>query len=192
MTERTYQAPWATGAFSRLLGASHAIRHQWPRIVWPSLFIALLIALWSIKYTLAINMTPSLPIHVAVIERGTWPTQVGELLAYRSTGYGPLPKGLVLIKRVVGMPGDSVRCDPVVSTTIQCEVVVRASTGLETRRPVRKFSRQARPLQAGPTGTIPDMHYHVAGDHEHSFDSRYALMGWIRADQVVGKVVWTW
>lgn len=181
-----------TEALSRAYRAGQAVRNHSPRYVVPSLFIALLVAMWSIKYTLAVNMTPSLPIRLAVIERGTWPGHVGELVAYRSTGFGPIPKGVLLVKRVVGMAGDRVRCDPVVSPTIQCEAVIQASTGLETRRLVRKFTRQARPLEAGPTGVIPPMHYHVAGDHEHSFDSRYALMGWIRADQVVGRVVWAW
>lgn len=171
---------------------SAAFRPNWSKFAMPAMFVALLIAFWSIKYTLAINMTPSLPITFAVIERGTWPQHVGELVAYRSPGYGPIPPGLVLVKRVVGMAGDSVQCIPVVSKTIQCETVVKSKSGLETHRLVRKFSRQARPLQAGPTGTIPDLHYHVAGDHEHSFDSRYALMGWIRADQIVGRVVWSW
>lgn len=169
-----------------------AFRSNWTRLAFPAVFLALLIAMWSIKYTFAINMTPSLPFKVAVIERGTWPQEVGDLLAYRSPGYGPIPAGLLLVKRVVGMAGDKVQCIPVVSNTIQCEVVITARSGLETHRQVRKFSRQFMPLEAGPTGVIPDMHYHVAGDHEHSFDSRYALMGWIRADQVVGKVVWAW
>ena len=169
-----------------------AIRRNALALSWPALVVALFIAMLAVKFTVAVNLTPSLPLRLAVIERGTWPSQAGDLLAYRSNGMGPVPAGVVLIKRVVGMPGDAVQCEPTQQAQYQCIDVVRSQSGLVTHQPVRRLSRSFKALERGPTGVIPDMHFHVAGDHPDSFDSRYALMGWIRADQVVGKVVWAW
>lgn len=169
-----------------------SIRQNALRWSWPALVIALVISMVAIKFTFTINMTPSLPFRLAIVERGAWPQRVGDLLAYRSNGQGPVPAGIVLIKRVVGMPGDKVSCEPSMQTQYQCIDVIRTQSGLETRQPVRHLSRSFKALERGPTGVIPDMHFHVGGNHPDSFDSRYALMGWIRADQVVGKVVWAW
>jgi len=175
-----------------IAGCWTSIQRNAIHLSWPALAIGLLISMVAIKFTITINMTPSLPFRVAIIERGSWPQKVGDLLAYRSNGTGPVPAGIVLIKRVVGMPGDSVVCEASAEVRYQCIDVVRTRSGLVTRQPVRHLSRSFHPLERGPVGVIPDMHFHVGGDHQDSFDSRYALMGWIRADQVVGKVVWSW
>jgi conjugal transfer pilin signal peptidase TrbI len=161
-------------------------------MVWLPLMLALGITVFAVHFTFTINTTPSLPIKVALIERGTWPAKAGDLVAYRSTGAGPVPAGIVFVKRVAGMPGDIVTCEPATDPALHCVTVVRSANGIVTRQPVRRFSRQFMPLAPGPVGVIPDQHYHVAAEHPQSFDSRYALMGWIRADQVVGKVVWAW
>jgi conjugal transfer pilin signal peptidase TrbI len=160
-------------------------------LAWGAAGIAVAIAIFAAKYTLTINTTPSLPIRLAIIEKGTFPNQVGQLLAFRSAGYGPLPKGIVVVKRVLGVPGDTVSHIP--ATTPAHQAITRVAHGQTViEQPVRRLSRSFAPLPLGPSGRIPDMHYHVGGDHPDSFDSRYALMGWVRADQVIGTVVWTW
>jgi type IV secretory pathway protease TraF len=161
------------------------------RLAWVVVAVAVALAIFASRYTFTVNTTPSLPIRVAVIERGVYPKDVGQLLAFRSEGHGPLPKGIVLVKRVLGMPGDHVRHQPSAGPAHQgvTQVVHGAQV---SEQPVRRLSRSFTPLATGPTGRIPDMHYHVGGDHPDSFDSRYALMGWVRADQVVGTVVLAW
>lgn len=161
------------------------------RLAWVVVVIAVVLAIFASRYTLTVNTTPSLPIRLAIVERGAYPKDVGQLLAFRSVGHGPLPKGLVLVKRVLGMPGDHVSHQPSASPVYQG--VTQVEHGAQVReQPVRRLSRSFTPLAIGPTGRIPDMHYHVGGDHPDSFDSRYSLMGWVRADQVVGTVVWAW
>lgn len=167
---------------------------NWLRVGWIGLGIGLAIAMWSIHYSVVLNATPSLPHTLYVVAKGTWPTQVGDLVAYRSTGHGPLPAGITVVKRVVGMPGDLVTKD--LDARQRERVIVRSalpSGQVQTfEQSVKPLSRSFKPLQSGPEGVIPTMHYHVSGDHADSFDSRYALMGWVRADQVAGKVVWAW
>jgi len=178
----------------------------WLSMGWIALLLGLIVSIWSIRYTLEINTTPSLPHKLFVVEKGSWPQHVGELLAYRSSGHGPLPAGITVVKRVVGMPGDTVSkhtptldgnlATPASAASlpgVPMHSVIRIEhKGQTTEQVVKPFSRSFVPLQSGPTGVIPDFHYHVGGDHPDSFDSRYALMGWIRADQVIGKVVWAW
>jgi len=167
----------------------------WLRIGWVALLTGLLIAVWSVHYTLALNATPSLPHTLYVVKKGVWPTQVGDLVAYRSKGHGPLPAGITLVKRVVGMPGDEVlKMTDVLNGAFDHVVMAEVGHGKQqvTIQRVKPLSRDFKPLQGGPVGIIPDMHFHVSGEHVDSFDSRYALMGWVRADQVIGKAVWAW
>lgn len=167
----------------------------WLRIGWVALLMGLLIAAWSVHYTLAFNATASLPHSLYVVKKGVWPTQVGDLVAYRSNGHGPLPAGITLVKRVVGMPGDEVyRMTDVFNGAVDHVIVANVSDRKQkvAYQRVKPLSRDFKPLQGGPVGIIPDMHFHVSGEHVDSFDSRYALMGWVRADQVIGKVVWAW
>jgi conjugal transfer pilin signal peptidase TrbI len=39
----------------------------------------------------------------------------------------------------------------------------------------------------GPTGKIPPSHYYMAAPHPDSLDSRYALVGWIKDEHVIGR-----
>ena len=45
---------------------------------------------------------------------------------------------------------------------------------------------RGEPLEAGPTGTIPRRCYFVATPNKDSFDSRYAVIGWICRPRVIG------
>ena len=47
-------------------------------------------------------------------------------------------------------------------------------------------SRRGEPLALGPTGRIPPGCYFVGSPHQDGFDSRYALIGWICRDRLVG------
>ena len=85
-----------------------------------------------------------------------------------------------LIKRVVGLPGDTIRIDPATET------VYRNGEPLtETYTP---YSTAPREL----TGevTVPEGHLFVMGDNRPvSKDSRYADIGMIRQADVVGKAI---
>ena len=47
-------------------------------------------------------------------------------------------------------------------------------------------SRAGEPLALGPTGVIPRGCYFVATSHKDGFDSRYAAIGWICRDRILG------
>jgi conjugal transfer pilin signal peptidase TrbI len=51
----------------------------------------------------------------------------------------------------------------------------------------KTIARDGRPLLPGPTGVIPSGRFHVYAPHPDSLDSRYAITGWIRHDQIIGK-----
>ena len=51
----------------------------------------------------------------------------------------------------------------------------------------KTVARDGRALLPGPTGVIPSGRFHVYAPHPDSLDSRYAITGWIRQDQIIGK-----
>jgi conjugal transfer pilin signal peptidase TrbI len=161
------------------------------KLAWVVLILVVPLVAFSARYTMTINTTPSLPIRLAIIEKGVFPSQVGQLVAFRSAGYATVPKGLVVVKKVMGMPGDIVRHIAPRDPAHQAIAVIENGAQV-VEQPVRKVSRSFRLLPLGPVGRIPEMHYHVGGTHPDSLDSRYGYMGWVRADQVIGTVAWAW
>lgn len=164
--------------------------------------LAMLLGLlaFGVRYQLTFNTTHSLALHVAVVDKGNFELKHGDLVAFRWTGDKPVPKGLELVKRVVATEGDSTRIDAIEALQsvdyppmYQGEMVATSPSGQELARvAIKSFSRAGEPLIAGPTGVIPEQRFMVLGDHPDSLDSRYAQPGWVRADQLVGKVVWSW
>ena len=104
----------------------------------------------------------------------------GDYLAFRWTGPG-LPAGATLIKRVAGLPGDTVTRVPGQDGTHDFYVNA-LHAGLAKAR-----SRLGDRLAPGPAGIIPPGHYYVMGTHPDSLDSRYALAGWIPAERLIGR-----
>ncbi len=127
------------------------------------------------SYTFGLNLTPSLPGTVFLIHKGE-PVSRGDLVAFRWAGGGPYPAGATFVKRLVGLPGDTV-------DRIGRAVFVNASPyGV-----LKQKSRSGKPLAPGPTGTLPADRFHVYAPHPDSLDSRYALTGWISRAQIIGK-----
>ena len=46
-----------------------------------------------------------------------------------------------------------------------------------------------RPLAAIPPGVIPPNHYFLHGDHVDSHDSRYAEIGLVAAERILGRAI---
>jgi len=133
-------------------------------------------AFWfQARYTLGVNVSPSLAYRVFLIHKGEPPAR-GDFVAFRWTGGGPYPAGTTFIKMLAGVPGDEVSRDP---------------QGFHVNgKPVgapKPFSRTGRPLEPGPTGRIPTDRFYVQAAHPDSLDSRYALTGWIHASQIIGR-----
>lgn len=157
---------------------------RYPRLtLWSALGLAALAltasSQFAARHALLINASPSLPYWAIWLDREGNP-QRGDLILFdpppsdlltRHFGAKPQPFG----KRVYGIGGD---------------VVSRSGrTFLVNGRAVaaaKELSRFGEPLALGPTGTIPQGCYFVATEHKDGFDSRYAAIGWICRQRVLG------
>ena len=65
--------------------------------------------------------------------------------------------------------------------------VVPAGAGQRVQVGVLKpLSSRGEPLEAGPTGVIPEGCYYMGSPHKDGFDSRYAAIGFVCRGQIVG------
>lgn len=81
------------------------------------------------------------------------------------------------LKSIRGLPGDRVSVDPDRTVRINGVAVGRAKT----------HARNGRPLDAIQNGVIPPKHFFVFADHPDSHDSRYAEIGLIAREDLLGR-----
>ncbi len=134
---------------------------------------------FATSHALMINASPSLPYWAIWTSRAGIP-QRGDIIVFtppatpllkKHFGTRPQPFG----KIVSGMPGDLVTRE--------------GSTFRVNGRPVATAkikSRLGEPLALGPTGRIPQNCYFVTTPHKDGFDSRYATIGWICRERILG------
>jgi len=152
-----------------------------------------LLAVWAFAYVrlfvdptprlpLLFNWSPSLPYHVAWMQRGGGPPRHGDLIVFRFDGPGqtryPGLRGQPFFKRVCGLPGDVVTVQER-RVQVNGEAVGLAKTHAFDRHPLTPIA----PL------VIPADHYFVQGMATDSFDSRYSESGLVRSEQVLGIVL---
>lgn len=130
-------------------------------------------------HALMINASPSLPYWAIWLDRGRVP-QRGDIILFdppsssllaKHFGKEPKPFG----KRVSGVPGD------VVTEKDRAFFV----NGKRIAKAKLK-SRLGEPLALGPTGAVPPSCYFVTSEHKDGFDSRYAAIGWICRQRILG------
>lgn len=131
--------------------------------------------LFQQHFMFGLNASPSLPVGLFLIHKGTVPTQ-GHYVAFRWAGGVPHPAGTTFVKEIAGMPGDVV-------TRVDRDFFINGS---KVGR-AKAFSRQGVPLEPGPTGILPAGHYYVRAPHPDSLDSRYQLTGWVTQSQIIGR-----
>jgi len=159
-------------------------RPFWPRIALvaglgsAALTLGLL-AGFAKDHALMINTSPSLPYWAIWLTRGANP-QRGDIVLFDPPaselvrahfGVRPQPFGKV----VLGLPGDRV------SETGRLFAINGEDVAI-----AKPVSLRGEPLALGPTGTIPPGCFYVGTAHRDSFDSRYAAIGWICEDRVLG------
>lgn len=112
-----------------------------------------------------------------VIERGSAPER-NQLVAFTTDQVlSQFPKGTVLVKRLVGVPGDRI---DIADGTVRVNGELRALLSPDV------MARLGRPPEAFDTRfTLDEGTYFVLGDAAVSFDSRY--WGAIQQSQVVGQ-----
>lgn len=140
-------------------------------------YVLLLLAalLFQLQFALGVNVTGSLPQTLFLIHKGE-PATRDQYVAFRWLGGGPYPAGVTFIKRIAGIPGDSITCEG-----RQFRVNGSPVGG------AKRVSRMGLPLALGPTGVLPPGHYYVQASHPDSLDSRYALTGWVGDAQIIGR-----
>jgi hypothetical protein len=92
--------------FDRAAFRERLIRHfkRWTLVY---LLAALAAAWFDAHFTVALNVTESLPVRLFLIHRGEQPGR-GDYVAFRWLGGGPYPAGVTFIKEIAGMSGDVV------------------------------------------------------------------------------------
>jgi len=144
------------------------------------LWVALLAGIvgFNANFTLAINVSESLPDHVYLVVKGETVPKRGEYVAFRWAGGGGYPAGLRFVKQVRGLPGDRVEI------TDRNFFVNGEFVGLAKER-----SKKGQPLALGPAGIIPPGHFYAYAPHKDSLDSRYAITGWVSMANVSGRAI---
>jgi conjugal transfer pilin signal peptidase TrbI len=134
---------------------------------------------WHDTHGLFINATDSLPNWALLVEAGTFPRR-GDYVLFRpgrnplvTAHFGSSPPPFAKI--AYGVPGD---------------VVTRAGNavlinGHEVAR-LKPFSRLGEPLAPGPLGVVPRGCIYAGSPHKDGFDSRYAAIGFVCTDRLLG------
>jgi conjugal transfer pilin signal peptidase TrbI len=134
---------------------------------------------FATSHALMINASPSLP-YWAIWTSRTGVPQRGNIILFTPPASPLLQKHFgtraqPFGKIVSGMPGD---------------LVTREGRTFHVNgRPVataKLASRLGEPLALGPTGRIPENCYFVTTPHKDGFDSRYAAIGWVCRDRILG------
>ncbi len=131
-------------------------------------------------FALTLNVSDSLPGTVFLVQKGTKPDK-GQLAAFRYPGGGPYERGALFLKQMLGIPGSLV-------------IGMDIGSGYRDYFVDGQYAGRAKPmsktgilLDPGPSGVIPAGHYYMAAPNPDSLDSRYALVGWVSEDQIVGR-----
>lgn len=134
---------------------------------------------WSETHAFMINASESLPNWAFFVESGKFPER-GDYVVFHP-GHDPLTQKYfgkepeAFAKIAYGIPGDSV---------IRSGNVVLVNG--EPVAQLKPLTRKGDPLEAGPTGIIPDGCVFAATDHKDGFDSRYSAIGYVCRDRLVG------
>ena len=124
---------------------------------------------------LAFNSSDSLPGFLYVIRVGVLP-QRDQLIAFYPPRNRYTRDGMFFVKQVKAIGGDRIeRRDAEFFLNGQHLATAKA------------HSLKGQPLQPGPEGVLPDGTFWVWTPHPDSFDSRYADVGWIATDRVLGR-----
>ncbi|WP_062343237.1 S26 family signal peptidase [Novosphingobium sp. CCH12-A3] len=135
---------------------------------------------WCSHHVLLINASQSLPNWAFLVERGRFPSR-GDYVAF-APGRDPLVRRHfgeqppAFVKIAYGMPGDRVD---------RAGSVVRVNGRTIAR--LKPRTRQGEALVPGPLGTVPQGCVFAASPHRDGFDSRYAAIGFVCRDRLIGR-----
>lgn len=166
--------PGRDAASERALKLARNRRFIVALVAWSAAF-SLLILVAKPWFRLAYNSSESLPGVLYLIAVGQLPLR-GQLIAFYPPRNRFYREGMFFVKQVRGVGGD---------------VVTRRDRDFfindQHLAQAKALSLKGLPLQPGPEGVLPDGSYWVWTPHPDSFDSRYADVGWIPPDRVLGR-----
>lgn len=154
------------------------VRHR-RVLVLSGLLVALLAARGladvAARWRFSVNLTDSLPNWAFLVDRHDRAPERGQLVAFAPPPNPWFRPGAIFAKEVVGVPGD------VVERRGRAFWIGGRFVGRAKDR-----ARDGSPVEPGPVGVIPAGRYFVMTDHPDSLDSRYAEIGWIGRDRIIG------
>ena len=147
-----------------------------------ALYLWLLVAVTAFGryFTIALNVSDSLPGTLFVVQKGASPHQ-GDLAAFRYAGGAIYERDTLFLKRLIGVPGSVVTARDA-GGGYRDYFVDGRSVGRAKPR-----SKGGVALEPGPEGVIPPGHYYMAAPNPDSLDSRYAAVGWVGDSRIIGK-----
>lgn len=146
-----------------------------------SLGFILFIIIWISKNTLLlVAESNSLPYRYLLLVKDV-PVKKGDLIAIQHHPLSDIPN-IILTKRLVGMPGDTI--------TLKAGRIMQINQGWQGC--LQKKNSKGLPLTPLRVSSIPPGFVFVAGSHEGSLDSRYAEFGLVDKRHILGKVYGLW
>ncbi len=166
------------------------IHRYWKHYTIPLLVVFLL----QLVVRIDVNYTESLPDHVFITVKG-WKSELkrGDYVAYHfpsESSVSPFRKGDHMVKIIGGVAGDEVRMDAQRNFTIvspDASTALVSVVGGSSMGTAKSYSRAGKLLEPGPVGVIPEGAYYVFAPHKDSLDSRYAIVGWVKTDDLIGR-----
>lgn len=134
---------------------------------------------WSKTHALMINATDSLPNWAFLVTSGGFPKR-GDYVIFHP-GYDPVTRKYfgeepeAFAKIAFGVPGDIVAREG-------GDVLVNGQRVAS----LKPLTKRGDPLTKGPVGIVPEGCVFAATPHRDGFDSRYAHIGFVCRDRLVG------
>jgi conjugal transfer pilin signal peptidase TrbI len=126
------------------------------------------------------NNTESLDNKVFFVEKNKIPKQ-GDFVVFKKNTNGILPDGTQFIKKIAGISGDLVE-----------HKNGKVYINYQALGEIKPNTQSGKSLQFGYVGIIPDEFYFAYTTHPRSFDSRYAQLGLIHENEIIGVATPLW